>query len=446
VVRKHGGGNYFCQSFGWYPTVFLPGPGVADAAFRANFDITFHSPKKYKLVATGQKTSETLDGKELITTWKSEIPLAFAGFAFGDYKVFTDRLGDIEVQAFANNQPDELLRSIQQHFDNSVNDLATGPEGSHMSTTLSAIGNLNASALGKTINIETENTLKVFQNYFGPYPYHQIAVTNIIGTYGQGWPGLLYLSWLTFLDNTQRHALGIRNQTQLTDFFRGHESSHQWWEQWVGWKSYHDQWLSEGFAEFSGLLYVQFRENLKESLTQFRLNKELLSIEDQNRHRVQDLGPIWMGQRIGSSITGQGSYQDLIYSKGGHVLQMIRMQLMDPRNPDPEHIFKETMQDYCKTYDNKAASTEDFKAIVEKHMTKGMDLDGNQKMDWFFNEYVYGTGMPQYSLHTTLTPTADGKTTVSGQLVRAGVPDSWKDVVPLYAHRGDKVLLADVKQ
>jgi hypothetical protein len=102
-------------------------------------------------VATGQKTSETLDGKELIATWKSEIPLAFAGFAFGDYKVFTVRLGDIEVQVFANNQPDELLQSIQQHFDNSVNDLAAGPEGSHMSTTLSPIGNLNASALGKTI-------------------------------------------------------------------------------------------------------------------------------------------------------------------------------------------------------------------------------------------------------------------------------------------------------
>lgn len=96
--------------------------------------------------------------------------------------------------------------------------------------------------------------------------------------------------------------------------------------------------------------------------------------------------------------TGQGSYQDLIYSKGGYVLQMIGMPLMDPRNPDPEHIFKETMQDYCKTYDNKAASTEDFKATVEKHITKGMDPDGNQKMDWFFNEYVYGTGMPQYSL------------------------------------------------
>jgi aminopeptidase N len=179
---------------------------------------------------------------------------------------------------------------------------------------------------------------------------------------------------------------------------------------------------------------------MKESLAQFRLNKELLFTEDLNRHKVQDLGPIWLGQRIRSSVTGPGSYQDLIYSKGGYVLQMIRMQLMDPRNPDPEHIFKETMQDYCKTYENKTASTEDFKAIVEKHMTKAMDLDGNQRMDWFFNQYVYGTGMPQYSLHTTLTPTADGKTTVSSQLVRSGVPENWKDALPLYAHLGDKVV------
>jgi hypothetical protein len=438
VVSKVGGGNYFCPSFGWYPTLFLPELGVADSAFRSNFDLTFRSPKKFKLVATGHKTSETVDGKELITTWKSDIPLAFAGFAFGDYKVFTDKLGDVEIQVYANNQPDELLQSIQQAFDNPMNELAEGPNGNHLNSSMVAIGNLNPSALGKTINIETENTLKVFQNYFGPYPYHQIAVTNIIGTYGQGWPGLLYLSWLTFLDNTQRHALGIKNQIQLTDFFRGHESSHQWWGQRVGWKSYHDQWLSEGFAEFSGLLYVQYRESMKESLTQFRLDKELLSKEDLNRHKVQDLGPIWMGQRIRSSTTNPGSYQDLIYSKGGYVLQMIRLQLMDPRNPDPEHLFKETMQDYCSTYHNKPASTEDFKAIVEKHMTRGMDLDGNHKIDWFFNQYVYGTGIPQYSLHVNLTPTPDGKTTVSGELVRTGVPDNWKDVLPIYAHVGEK--------
>jgi hypothetical protein len=438
VVRKVGDGNYFCESFGWYPAAYTSELGVEVFAFRSDFDLTFHTPKKYGLVATGGKVSETVDGGQLITNWKSQMPLAAAGFAFGDYKVYKEKTGDIEVQVFANRQPDDLLKSIQQVFDNPLEDLAQGPGGSR--TQMAAIGNLTPSALAKTIGIETSNTLRVFQNYFGPYPYKQIAVTNIIGSYGQGWPGLLYLSWFTFLDSTQRNAMGIRNQVQLTDFFRGHESSHQWWGHRVGWKSYHDQWLSEGFAEFSGKLYVQYRQNLKESLTQFRRDKELLQTGDIHNHQVDSLGPIWLGRRIRSSETNGSSYQNLIYSKGGYVLQMLRSQLTDPRNPDPEHLFKEMMQDYCKTFDNKPASTEDFKTIVEKHMTRSMDLDGNHKMDWFFNQYVYGTGIPQYSFHVSVEATADGKSHLKGEITRTGVPETWKDVVPLYAHLGEKAL------
>jgi hypothetical protein len=77
---------------------------------------------------------------------------------------------------------------------------------------------------------------------------------------------------------------------------------------------------------------------------------------------------------------------------------------------------------------------------VEKHLTRSMDLDGNHKMDWFFNQYVYGTGIPHYNFHASLEATADGKTHVKGEITRGGVPDSWKDVVPLYAHQGDKTL------
>jgi aminopeptidase N len=139
-------------------------------------------------------------------------------------------------------------------------------------------------------------------------------------------------------------------------------------------------------------------------------------------------------------VTGRGSYQDLIYSKGAYVLQMLRMQLMDPRNPDPDHLFKDLLHDYCKTFENKAASTEDFKAMVEKHMIRGMDLDNNHKMDWFFNQYVYGTGIPQYSFHVAVEATPDGKTHAKGEITRSGVPDTWKDAVPLYAHTGERTV------
>ena len=424
AIRKAGNGNYFCESSGWYPER----PNSFSA--RADFDLTFHSPKNSALVATGEKTSETVDGGTRITTWKSEIPLAVAGFAYGDYKVTNDKAGDVAIDIYANRSPDDVMTMVQRYFEE-------GPGKQE-----AAVGSMSPSIMAKTMGTEIANAVRVYSAWYGPFPYKHLSVTSlpISYSYGQGWPGLIYLWSASFLDSTQRNAIGLKDQTGLTDFFRGHETSHQWWGHRVGWKSYHDQWLSEGFAEFSGNLYVQYRQNMKEYLLRWRKEKEMLRKSDVKGHKVEELGSIWMGQRIASSITDGSSYQDLIYSKGGYILQMLRMQLMNPRDPDPDHLFKEMMQDYCKTFDNKAASTEDFKAIVEKHMTHGMDLDGNHKMDWFFNQYVYGIGEAQYTFHSTAEATADGKTHIKGEITRTGVPDTWKDAVPLYAHIGDKTV------
>jgi hypothetical protein len=423
AIRKAGSGNYFCESSGWYPER----PNSFSA--RADFDLTFHSPKNAVLVATGEKTSETVEGNSRVTTWKSEIPLAVAGFGYGDYKVANDKAGEVAVDIYANRQPDDLMAQVQRIFESGG--AARG-----------AVGTLTPSAMAKTMGQEIANTIRLFSLYFGPYPYKHLSVTSlpISYSYGQGWPGLIYLWSGSFLDATQRHEIGLPDGVQLTDFFRAHESSHRWWGHRVGWKSYHDQWLSEGFADFSGILYVQYRQNMKEALTRWRKEKELLHNKDINGHAIESLGPIWMGRRIRSSVTGPASYQDLIYSKGAYVLHMLHLQLVDPRNPDPDHLFKDMMRDYCKTFDNRPASTEDFKAIVEKHMTRGMDLDGNHKMDWFFNQYVYGMGIPQYSFHASVEATPDGKSHIKGEITRSGVPDTWKDAIPLYAHMGDKTV------
>src|ERR1700730_163464 len=420
AIRKVGAGNYFCESSGWYPER----PNSFSA--RADFDLTFRNPKNTILVATGEKTSDTMDGNTHVTTWKSEIPLAVAGFAYGDYKIYNDKAGDTGVDIYANREPDDVMKQVQRLFESGR---ITG-----------AVGNLSPAGMAKTMGIEMANTIRLFSNYYGPYPYKQLSVTSlpISYSYGQGWPGLIYLWSASFLDATQRHEIGLKDGVELTDFFRGHESSHQWWGHRVGWKSYHDQWLSEGFAEFSGNLYVQYRENVKEYVNRWKREKELLKRPDVKGHTVESLGPIWMGLRIRSSETDDRSYQDLIYAKGGFVLHMLRMQLWDSHNSDPDHLFKDMMQDYCKTFNNQAASTDDFKSIVDKHMTRNMDADGNHKMDWFFDEYVYGTAIPQYTVHATTTPTADGKTTVNITVNRTGVPDTWKDVIPIYAHQGNK--------
>jgi aminopeptidase N len=209
-----------------------------------------------------------------------------------------------------------------------------------------------------------------------------------------------------------------------------------WWGHRVGWKSYHDQWMSEGFATFSGNLYVQYREkSMKEYLNRVRLDKQELTSPDTHGRHYESLGPVWMGERLHSSDAPR-AYDVVIYAKGGLILHMLRMMLYDPQSQDLDHRFKDMMRDFTQTYDNKAASTEDFKAIVEKHMTPAMDLERNHRMDWFFRQYVYGTGIPRYEMHYDIQPAGEGQWKVTGEITRVAVPDGWIDILPIYIQQG----------
>ena len=440
IVRKVGAGNFFCQSFGWYPSYGMGRVAltVNEFADRYDFDITLRVPKRYEAVATGERIEESRGDKYLVTRWKSEVPLAVAGFAFGDYRVHKEPRSGAQIEVHANKQPDDVLRGIEifASGDSSLNPSASPPP--------MAMGSLSPSRLAPEMAAEVGNSLQVFEKYFGPYPYKKLAVSDIPFSYGQGWPGLLYISALSFLDSTQRHQLGIDDHVQLTDYFRAHEVSHQWWGHAVGWKSYHDQWLSEGFADFSGILYTLYRRDSKEYLRLLRDNRTQLQQKDRAGAVYEQIGPVYAGLRL-SSANHPGGYGVVVYNKGGWILHMIRMMLHDPRNPqDPDHRFIAMMQDFTRTFYNQPASTEDFKVILEKHMIPGMDLDRNGRMDWFFDSWVYGTGIPQYKLDFSLTPhpSESGKFLLKGLLRQSGVPDGFRTIVPLFLHQGGNFIRA----
>jgi aminopeptidase N len=117
---------------------------------------------------------------------------------------------------------------------------------------------------------------------------------------------------------------------------------------------------------------------------------------------------------------------------------MIRMMMWTPKEGDSRFIA--TMRDFVDTYRLKAATTEDFKAVVEKHMSPAMDLDGNQRMDWFFNEYVYGTDLPNYHLESQVTQNGDA-TSLHFILTQSGVPAGFKMLVPIYLEMEDGKIL-----
>jgi len=90
-----------------------------------------------------------------------------------------------------------------------------------------------------------------------------------------------------------------------------------------------------------------------------------------------------------------------------------------------------------RTYSGKAATTEDFKAMMEQHMTSEMDLEGNHRLDWFFNEYVYGTALPTYKIAYTFEKGADGDVVFGFKIAQSGVDDKFRMIVPIYLELTD---------
>jgi hypothetical protein len=128
----------------------------------------------------------------------------------------------------------------------------------------------------------------------------------------------------------------------------------------------------------------------------------------------------------------------VVYSKGGYVLEMLRSLMWDPQTNDK--AFIEMMHDYLASGFNLNLSTEDFRNVVNRHMTTVMDLAGDHRMNWFFDEWVYGTEIPRYKLEYSMQTAPGGKTVVTGRLTQSEVSDNFRMKVPIYAELEKKTV------
>jgi hypothetical protein len=426
AVTNEGGGNYFpVARENWYPN----NPGSSFGEY-ATYDMTFRIPKGMQIAATGERVSEKEEGGQNVTVWKSEVPQTVAGFSFGRFKVEEAKLEkpEYDVLSFANQEAPSWVQGLQHEANG--DDLPT-QGGSHSSGV--ALGTMSTTGLNKKALAEGELAVQLYTDYFGASSFKHLQLTQQTAcNFGQSWPELVWIPLCYYFDTTVRHQLGMDwGDRGYWKVVTPHEVAHQWWGHTVGFNSYRDQWMSEGFADMSASLYLSMIEkNPKKFITFWNDERELLLERNAQGFRAIDAGPLTMGYRTNNSRTGFDITRRLIYPKGAYVLHMLRMMMHDNHTGDQR--FKEMMQDFVKTYAGKAATTEEFKTVVEKHMTQEMDLDGNHKMDWFFNEYVYGTQVPSYQMNATFDTGADGTLVMSIKLTQSNVNDTFRMLVPIY--------------
>ena len=444
VLRDVGDKNYVVGAReSWYPNL-----GVFSDP--ATFDLVYRVPAGNEVISVGRKTGEKNEGNLAVSTWKTEGPVQVAGFNYGKFKKVEqqDETSKLQVQVFTNPGTPDIVREINSVLGGGGGGGAIGfdPETGQTfgGTGRAGIGKVNTARLAEGAMADGLNSARLYTAYFGPLPQAQVAITQQSDWFfGQSWPSLIFLPYLAFLDGTQRQRLGLVQAKDFVDQVGYHEFAHQWWGHLVGAATYRDQWLEEGFSEFSSALVVQRTKGWGE-YDRFwsEARKVILGKYPGNAMAHNQAGPITQGWRLGTQRSPSAP-QAMIYSKGGYVLHMLRMLMWDGRAPNPDEKFIEMMKDYTSTYGGKFATTADFQKIVEKHMVPAMNATGDGKMDWFFQQWVYGTEIPHYAANLDVKPDGDAWH-ITGTIAQQGVSANFRALLPVYVEfdKGEKARVA----
>ena len=417
VLTDAGSGSFYIGARdSWYPN--LNGFGEM-----TTYDLTFKVPPKNVLISVGKLVGQSAEGGFAVSHWVTPAPVAVAGFNYGQYKEmnYPDPITHYTLSGYYLTDLPDTLKPLEN-----------GP-----------LAGMSPTSMTEYALDQTRAQMQLCTFYFGKAPYDDVNITEQPNfSFGQSWPDLVYLPIAAYIDSTQRWMLFGINQS-LTGFVREvtpHEVAHQWFGHGVGWASYHDQWLSEGFAEFAAGLFLQQAMPGKWQSDYLDFwERERKQILDKNNFGVSpnDAGPLWLGERLISPHSAE-AYQGLTYAKGAYVLLMLRSLLYEDQAPagaNRDQAFIDMMHDYMNTYHGSSASTESFIAIVNKHVPKNLDLQSNGRLDWFFREWVYGTQVPRYQFKYD-TQANGGKFTVRAEITQSEVDPNFAMFVPVFADFG----------
>ena len=436
VIEDAGNGVlYVGARESWYPH-------FGDAADFSDYELTMRWPRRLRLVATGSKLDEREDGDFRVSHWHTEKPASVAGFNLGDYAFASLAAGAHSVDVYANRA---LEQALNNRLDASVFDVQNlpsspfGPEGQRAGNLMAIIPATPSPADAlKQLGREIDSSIRFYENYSGPFPFQKLGVSQIPGTFGQGWPGLLYISTFSFLPPAaqQRAGLTESGQEHFTDLVPFHEVAHQWWGNVVGWSVYRDQWINEAIANYLALLFADSQKNANHSLRVWlmRYRQRLVEKFPGAEQPAADIGALDLGSRLTSSKSPEG-FEQVIYGKGSWVIHMLREMLRQPGAKDPDARFVALLRTLATKYAYRALSSADLQHEIEAVMTPAMDLDGGRSMEWFFDDWVRGTGVPHYHVEFSVHRAEKGFL-VRGKLFQTGVPRSFVAPVPLYANTG----------
>jgi hypothetical protein len=414
VIDPAGNNVFFVGSRGtWYPHEFFE---------LSKYDMTFRYPKALNLVGTGSIVEEKEDGDIRVTRCVADVPIRFAGFNLGDYRTVTLKKSGYTIRVCGNRSVEPAL--ARKHSVDILPQLGRNPRSSgealDLAHEITPVAPDDSARLNE-LSSQIEGAVEFMAGQFGPIPLKTITVSPIPGFFGQGFPGLVYLSTYAYL-NPKDHTVTTKDpavQTFFFDLLPAHELAHQWWGNLVTSESYQDDWLMESLANYSALMYLEKRKGTKAMEQVLDLYRSHLLAKRPDGTTVESSGPITWGGRLLAAY-GEDVWRVIVYEKGSWIIHMLRRYMGDDR-------FARLLAELPKRYSGSVVTTEAFRHTAAEFMPpKSTD----PYLENFFESWVYGTGIPALKLDYSVRGKAPALR-VSGTIRQSGVDEEFSPDIPI---------------
>jgi hypothetical protein len=394
---------------GWLPFVRF-GDMIHD------FDLTVKVPDRYQVLGIGGKVSESKADGVLTTRWIAENAVDFPTVIFGVYlneasKVKATKSDGTEIPVIAHVDRDTL--STSKFF-------LVDEDGSDQGFNVADAGKIGPKILGKIAD-DAANALNIYREIFGvDYPYNKLDLVNdpLGFLYGQAPSSIVYLGTGAFHGEGKLGSMGGGGMTTFTKGLVAHEVAHQWWGSLITNSNFFNYWFVESLAEYSSALFVENvygKKMYQEHVDTWRrtiLEREVLS-------SVQDASVVW-----------NEGYQAAVYNKGPYAFHVLREMVGD------EKFFK-FLKTLAQDLEGQEIVTRDIQKVAEKSLGGGME--------WFFDQWIRGVGIPDFTVTYSVKANEDGSYMVQGQVDQKIVFGMKREVMEGEFFQGIFALTAEMK-
>jgi len=305
----------------WLPTIDHPYD-------KATSEFIVTAPAKYKVVSNGLLLEESdLGNNKRLTHWKQSVPVSSWLFVLG-------------VAEFAVQYVDQF-------------------EGKSIQTW---VYSKNREAGFYDFAEPTKQVLEFYTKYVGPFAYEKLANIQTPSVNG----GMETSSAIFYGEDLVNGKRDERTRNVVI-----HEIAHQWFGNAVTETTWDDAWLSEGFATYFTLLFIEHAYGKDEFQKGLQKAKKT----------ILDISPKWPNYSIVADRTAEKEpvTNNLTYQKGAWILHMLRVLIGDA-------AFQKGIQSYYKKYYNANTTTDLFRIEMEKASGK--------KLEQFFKQWLFQPANP----------------------------------------------------